>query len=94
MKVTQLTTTDIQDRLRNMMYSITVAAFREKGENRRDLLKIRDEIRSLLKKKNLDREEIVKELGFILIGLAILIDSIKDKVTKRSLIRIIDDFSS
>lgn len=94
MNLAQLGITDIRERLRRMMYSITVLAFRESGKDRKDLLTIRDEIKTLLKNKNLEKDEILKELGFILIGLSILASSVKNKVTRRSLLKIIDDFSS
>lgn len=92
MSVSQLNTADIKERLERMMYSITVVAFNESGRDKKNLLFIRDEISSLLKKQELSRNEIVKELGVILIGLAILSSTARRKSTKDTLSKIIDEF--
>ncbi|AWR97943.1 hypothetical protein DFR86_10625 [Acidianus sulfidivorans JP7] len=92
MEVTEMNIYDIRNSLRRVMYSLSVIAFHEVGENRRDILKIRDEIKSLLKKKA-NKKDIINELGFIIIGLSILIESINDSFTKDKLKEVLDELA-
>ncbi|ARM76741.1 hypothetical protein [Acidianus manzaensis] len=91
MEVTEMSISDIRKVLKRMMYSLSIVALHESGENRKDIIKIRDEIKKLLKNKNIEKKEVINELGFVVIGISILVESIGDKYTKKALKEVIKE---
>ncbi|MEW9492658.1 MAG: hypothetical protein TQ35_0010760 [Candidatus Aramenus sulfurataquae] len=84
MQIEQLSTNQLKRLVKQAVYNLTVAALLEKGEAKRDLLAVRDEMRDFLKKLrkgNASLLEVYSELGFALISIAILkMESRNEKV--------------
>ncbi|EWG06595.1 MAG: hypothetical protein ASUL_08739 [Candidatus Aramenus sulfurataquae] len=84
MQIEQLSINQLKRLVKQAVYNLTVAALLEKGEAKRDLLAVRDEMRDFLKKLrkgNASLLEVYSELGFALISIAILkMESRNEKV--------------
>ncbi|MBW9142056.1 MAG: hypothetical protein K1T65_10330 [Candidatus Aramenus sp.] len=84
MQIEQLSINQLKRLVKQAVYNLSVAALLEKGEAKRDLLAVRDEMRDFLKKLrkgNASLLEVYSELGFALISIAILkMESRNEKV--------------
>ena len=75
MELAQLTIRDLQKLIRSLIYSISIVATGENGSTKKDLLSIRNELRSFLKelkKGKVGYEDVAGEFGFILLSLSII----------------------
>ncbi len=93
MQLASLNEKQLSRAIRQAVYNLSIAALLEKGAVKRDLLAVRDEMRSFLKrmaKGETSPQELYSELGFALISIAIIkAESKSDKV--RGILSAIED---
>ncbi|MCI2415189.1 MAG: hypothetical protein MPF33_08140 [Candidatus Aramenus sp.] len=95
MQIEQLSINQLKRLVKQAVYNLSVAALLEKGEVKKDLLAVRDEMRYFLKKLakgNASLLEVYSELGFTLISIAILKMESRNKKVKDILTSVEESF--